>query len=196
MSAPLRALLLAGLVLALDAHAQQDAPDWGQTAPATIQRAPSAQPAAPMQQQQRSQRVQRQQQALPPADTATFQSQATAVPEGYQVMRVPPPPASSGRDERMQSQLPESNRTYEQQLDILRKRVATLVQQMDDMQVRMLVTEQGLAQHSHAYSIPNMGFISVESYNHYLERQQRIGEPVPFFHGYANRTTTPPVMPR
>jgi hypothetical protein len=200
MSAAMRTLLMAGLTLALDVRAQQrQTPDWTLTAPATTQQAmPPAESTLPIQQQRR-QRVQRGQQPVPPQamadDGLTFQSQEAMVPEGYQALRMPTP--SSVTDvPSTQSHLPESSRSYEQQLEALRKRVATLVQQMDDLQVRMQANEHGLARHSHGYRIPNMGYVSVESYNSYLNRQQRIGQPVPFFSGYANQTTTPPVLPQ
>jgi len=194
MSAVHRMPALAALLLTLGAWAQE-APDWNLAAPATQPPATAAATEAP----QRRQRLMRPQAMQPPAqaaDAAVLQGPSAAVPDGYQVMRAPPPPASIGREPVSQSHLPESSRPLDQQVDLLRRRVATLIQQMDELQARMVSGEQGLAHHTHAYSIPNMGFVSVETYQSYLDRQQRDGQPIPFFSGYANRTTTPPVMPR
>lgn len=190
VAASIRMLLCAGLIAGAEAQSPE-ALNWNLSGP----------PAAPEVIQRRQQPPQQPQQPMPPpmaGDAAQLQRQPSAVPDGYRTLRAAPPAAAppSG-DQRAQSQLPESSRPLEQQVDMLRRRVAELIRQMDDMQVRMVVSEQMLANHRHSYSYPNMGFISVESYNSYLERQQRNGQPVPFFSGsMMTNTTSLSVVPK
>lgn len=189
------------LVLGLSATVAaqtQEAPNWNLTAPATTSRTmPPPSATVPMQQQRRQ--MPGMQQLPAPAAAETNQVQATQVPDGYQALRLQPRPAPIAQDQhpRIDSHLPEGNLPEPQQIAILRKRVAELIRQMDDLQVRMAVSEQLLASHRHSYSIPNMGFINVESYTNYLERQQREGQPIPYFSGgMVPRTTEPPMLPQ
>ncbi|WP_293389561.1 hypothetical protein [Nevskia sp.] len=194
MSRPLLPRGLCVLVLGFSASAgaqTQEPPNWNLTAPATTTQAP------PMQRRQ----LPRMQQPMPPEPAAidSHEVQASQVPDGYQALRVPPGPAVSAadHDRRMESQLPEGSMPEQQQIAILRKRVAELIRQMDDLQVRMRVSEQLMATHRHGYSVPNMGFISGKSYSHWLKRADEANTLVPFFSGSSrDGTTTPSVMPK
>lgn len=193
---------LCALVLGLSASVAaqtQEAPNWNLTAPATTSRTtPPPSATLPMQQQRRQ--MPGMQQQLPASAAAeTNQVQATQVPDGYHALHLQSRPAPTPQDQnpRIDSHLPEASLPEDRQIAILRKRVAELIRQMDDLQARMAASEQALASHRHSYSIPNMGFINVESYNSYLERQQRSGQPIPYFSGgMVPRTTEPPMVPR
>ncbi len=195
-----RSLLSHGLcALALGASTAagaqtQESPNWNLTAPATTTQA------APMQRRQLPRMQQTQQpRPLEPAAVDSNEVQASQVPDGYQALRVPPGPAVSAadHDRRMESQLPEGSMPEQQQIAILRKRVAELIRQMDDLQVRMQVSEQLMATHRHGYSVPNMGFISGKSYTLWLKNADEANTLVPFFSGSSRSgTTTPSVMPK
>lgn len=172
-------------------------PDWSRSGPATT----SSPSAIPQLQQQR--RLQRPQQAPPaptqppPAPAATGDDDIRiAVPEGYRPM--PAPPAAGMRSDDIQrSHLGEEQMPEARQIALLRKRVAELTRQMDDVLARLVASEQGLASHRHSYSVPNVGLVSVEAYESFMERNQRNGQPVPFLSGGSlNRTTTAPVLPQ
>lgn len=197
---PVRTLcaLLFVLPLATPAQQTQPAPDWTLSGPATTA-SPSAIP------------LQRQRRALPMTPGATRQplppaaageghmasdEVGSAVPEGYRVMPVPAAPGNRA-DDVQRSHLGEDQLTQERQIALLRKRVAALIQQMDDVTARLVAGEQALASHRHSYSIPNVGEVSVESYESFLARSKRDGQPVPFMSGGSlTRTTTTPVVPR
>lgn len=199
MSRPLLSRGLCALALGASTAAgaqTQESPNWNLTAPATTTQATSIQ-------RRQLPRMQQPQHSGPgplqPAAVDSNEVQASQLPDGYQALRVPPGPAVSAADydRRMESQLPEGSMPEQQQIAILRKRVAELIRQMDDLQVRMQVSEQLMATHRHGYSVPNMGFISGKSYTLWLKNADEANTLVPFFSGSSRSgTTTPSVMPK
>ncbi len=188
--------LALGLSAAVEAQTQE-APNWNLTAPSTTTQA------QPMQRRQPP----RMQQPMttnagpgPGAAAAVTEGPASQVPDGYQALRLRPPPTAAPPDDlqRSQSHLPETSLPEERQIAILRKRIAELVRQMDDLQVRMANSEQALATHRHGYATPNLGFISGQSYANWLKRAEENNSLVPFISGTqaVRGTTTPPVLPQ
>lgn len=196
-----RASTLCALLFALPSGlmAQQAAPtpDWSRSGPATT----SSPSAIPLQRQRRVQLPPQTPaptgQPLAPPDAASDDDAVRiAVPEGYRPMPVPPP-VGARSDDVQRSQLGEEQMPEARQIALLRKRVAELTRQMDDVLARLVASEQGLASHRHSYSVPNVGLISVEAYESFMARNQRNGQPVPFLSGGSlNRTTTAPVLPQ
>lgn len=172
------------------------APDWTLNSPAR----PPATARVPAQEARRNLPDSRQPlAAAAPVDTfAVTETAAPAIPDGYRGLTPPPSPLAMPDDrQRAPSHLPEDSLPESRQLALLRQRVAALTRQMDELLARQAASEQALASHRHSYSVPNMGLVSVETYQSYLDRQQRNGKPVAYFSGSVDtRTTSAAAVPR
>ncbi|MCX7072390.1 MAG: hypothetical protein NTW01_15535 [Gammaproteobacteria bacterium] len=173
------------------------APDWTLNSPAR----PPATARLPAQEARRNLAETRQPlaAAVPVETFAVTEMAAPAIPDGYRGLTSPPPSPLAMPDDRQRapSQLPEDSLPESRQLALLRQRVAALTRQMDELLARLAASEQALASHRHSYSVPNMGLVSVETYQSYLDRQQRSGKPVAYFSGSVDtRTTSAAAVPR